>query len=458
MRFSEVRELLDELKGEDSVFKLLETKEWAISELYSLFINTKVKDVARLQEFLSNLKGDESRTISVGGERGVGKSTLVSTALLDNYSDGKIDQINYIRYNVTDGNFKELFKISRTNPKSRVIVIDDILYFMPDWATGRVSNFIRTLDSITKMYYERSPTLLIYVTDTWSPDVFYTICDGVARVAGRQDLLQNLPRPPISKKVHNPHEINIDSEFFGRTYSITEGDYQYYDIAKAFGDVMRSTKGLLATNPRLLRFLINKVGQIYYNGKDAYDPVLFVNDEVLRKFLTHELESKDDVKQFIRNTTNRIREDFSTNMKYLLGQLNPAYNGLSSIPSPDDIEKYDTKFYLNRMASISSGMHKDSEKIEQISGDLKLTTNSYRQKFEHQRHMLVTWEKIPDRKLAKIRDGYSFTEMNAQSFVSQNPLLFTNESYGPVKELLENPHKAIGKLIEKRVNAGLPVY
>lgn len=297
MSFYELERRLDSLKGEESVFKLYgEGRRDEIKQINQAFLDSGVYDVKKLNEFVGF--GVQGRVAGVNGPKGVGKSTVLSTAALSALIDGKVEALRYFRYDPTSQSFKKMFHEGDEYGSRSLTVMDDVHYFFPDFVEnvfrkGSVryfDNFVRQLIEINKpMLREerngpngRKSKSLVYVSDTFSFQALKSSYDKLLFAANRGDLIQLLPDLTKKGGSWSKLEMDLDGEFYGKTYATAGGDPALYDAALAFGNKISEETGLLATNPRYLKMLI---GGLKESGAQL-DPLFFKNAKVMSVLLS----------------------------------------------------------------------------------------------------------------------------------------------------------------------------
>jgi hypothetical protein len=205
--------------------------------------------------------------VELGGQKGVGKSVAVSSSVVSAYIDEKIKYVNYLRYNKESGNFDSLFFKGDPDAGKRVVIIDDIHYFLPDFHqnvlvegnVGNLDRFVQNLIDMTSFYLEEpTNTTMVYVSDTLSYEALRKIYDKMLFAAGRGDLIKLLP-DVTSKGVGGSPHLSLDSEFYGKTYTLLKGKPEIYKTASMFAEIMEEDTGMLARNPRILKQIIDTV-------------------------------------------------------------------------------------------------------------------------------------------------------------------------------------------------------
>lgn len=332
MQLNQLETLLDSLKGEESIFRLYQAGRLdEVREVSNTFKSTELPQVAKLYDILFRSRYSRFKVVGVHGEKGVGKSTLASTAILDNYLAGNVDDVHYFRYNSNSQSFDQMFKLINPNPKttkSVVGVLDDIHYFVPDFVTnvfqkGSVTQLDRFTQSLMRinglLRGKNIMSVLLYVSDTHLFHTLRRIYDKLASGADRYDLLELLPRVSgsLSTSSH-PLEIMLDNEFYGKTYAVAGGNKDFYTAARVFGSLMRDETGIFADNPRMLKYIIRQVTGL----GNQMDLGLFREDKLITRILKREIIDEETAKMFFyENVGDSIREFYDELSGYCSGVL-----------------------------------------------------------------------------------------------------------------------------------------
>ncbi len=476
IQLGELEKLLDKLKGEENIFSINKTGkdgEEKIKEISDLFLSTGLKDVSRFDETLQNLKYKRSKAVSVKGEKGTGKSTLVSSLVMKNFYQGNVDEIFYFRYNQDTKKFDQIFSQSRDSPKTRAICLDDILYFTPDWTSGKVSNFVRSLDSVSSLYKEsKHGTILVYVADGPSLNGLLEIYDSVTRSAGRSDVSAKLPWLPPTSKLSNPNEFEVGREFFGKTYSILGGNKDDYHAANLFAELIRKDTGIFANNPRLLKYIINQVGNLKHVINPNFFSHLGITEKLLKGEITVEPKSyfksaQPIVMEFLKNFN---KYDYVVNTKAALNEFLGRFE-----------EEYSEKYIDNLVSSLDALLTEDKKnanldhyKIYKKIGtdsnnfvwsdfgsyerDIRMLINSCRGELERIGIASRDYSPYKRSQIKQYQESYSAVRNAVENYVSKNPVMFSQPDSDKLKELAENPRKFVSDIIKKRLSAGMPVY
>jgi hypothetical protein len=335
MNYSQIEASLDSLKGEESVFRLYKDgKHKELKEINDVFLKTGLYDVSHFNEILANTKNHKTRVVSVDGEKGAGKSTLVSTVALNQLNSKNIDEIRYLRYESQSQRFKELFKVESEDPKTRVTVVDDVHYFVPDCIDGVLvkgsvqcfDRFVTDLFNIDCLFHDpQFSSTLVYISDTHSTAALQKFFDGVLSSADRTDLSTLLPR--VTKT--NSPKITIGKEFYGKTYAVLGGNINQYNAAETFGDVMKEENPNLVVNSRLLKHVIKSVRpfshQINYK--------IFADDEIAKSIVRGESITPDSiVKQIYKRAegiTTELYQQLETERCKAFSEVRPMIDFIS---------------------------------------------------------------------------------------------------------------------------------
>lgn len=296
MQLTELESLLDNLKGEESVFSLYNQGRYGeLEEIYNVFQKTNLTSVSKLSNALDIFLGRP--VYGIFGPKGVGKSTLLSTTLLHYYIKGNIDAINYLRYSPDKDNFETIFRLEKENAKRAVTVFDDIHYSIPKFlhnvfVKGSVrffDNFNAAMVKLNKFIKNYPSSMLIYISDNYG---FKPIRDAYFEVlfaAGRSDLIRLIPGIPTKS-----NEISIDNEFYARTFSILGGNPKTYEVASRFGEVLELEHNKLFTTPRALKILIGELSNI-----QTEETPIFHDLNIFGKIIRNEIKNKENlVKHF----------------------------------------------------------------------------------------------------------------------------------------------------------------
>jgi len=520
MRYSQLEALLDSLKGEESVFRLYEQgKNVELKEVYRVFLEAQLYTVTRFNEILANLRKNPSRVVGVKGEKGTGKSTLVSTAVINYYLSGNIDDLRYLRYEPATQKFEELFQVKKHNPKSRVIVVDDIHYFVPDFIgdvfiKGSVTyfdKFVNDLWNIYRLYKDRHfKSVLIYVSDTHSLPALQRCFDKILFKAGRGDLIKLFPKVSGRGTISSSYEIEVDKEFYGKTYAKLRGNIRLYDTANIFGSLIEKETGILTTNPRLLKYLIRLIRK--YGRR--IDTKLFIDDEIATKIVRGELVNPTEVIDHIYKRASELVKEFYSHLensrleaigalkrlslelpesqkiferKFLgiekstekmikslerQGKKTDLGEELYTIPTTEDMVK-EWEVHAKVASSLSSLISDTSNKIaqpigsftkasrnfeyvmrneniilEKLGRDVERLSRSYRTRLEDVKDGLKSHKKVLEKskRLDKYPKIYVEVKNWVENFTSKQPILFTTLDTERIKNLLDDPREAIRRI------------
>lgn len=314
MQLTKLETLLDNLKGEESVFGLYNQGRYGeLEEIHDTFQRTGLGSVRKLSSALENFSGRS--VYGLYGQKGVGKSTLLSTVLLDHYRKNQIDAINYLRYNSATDNFDSIFRLAKGGARRAVTVLDDVHYSIPKFlhnvfVRGSVSFFDRFNSAMTKLnssLKDYPSSVMIYVSDDYGFKLLRDTYFEILFAAGRSDLIRFLPTAPGKS-----NEINIDNEFYTRTYSIVGGNPSTYEAANRFGEVLELEYGNLLTTPRALKILIKELGDTR-----TEDTPIFHDLQLFGKIMRNEVSEKrhlsDYFSQKVREELIRYRDEVLTN-------------------------------------------------------------------------------------------------------------------------------------------------
>jgi len=340
MDFYQLEQRLDSLKGEESVFKLYrEGKYGDVKDINQALLGSGLYNVRKLKQFVEF--EEQGRVLGVVGEKGVGKSTVLSAAALSALIDGKVKALRYFRYDPTSQSFQKMFHEGDEYDSRSVTVVDDVHYFFPEFVEnvfrkGSVryfDAFVRQLIDINKPMLQemekpsgsRKSKSLVYVSDTFSFGALKSSYDKLLFAANRGDLIQLLPDLTKKGSSWSKLEIDLDGEFYGKTYAAAGGDPALYDAAFAFGNRIREETGILATNPRYLKMLI---GSLKESGAQL-DPLFFRDAKFMSVLLSgdHKAaeinriynERLEDIAQRLVSDSHRMIKDASGRIRKVLG-------------------------------------------------------------------------------------------------------------------------------------------
>lgn len=320
LELAQLESMLDSVKGEESVFKLYQESRYEdIRKINDVFLQTGISDVRKATELISGERHLKIKNpvINVRGDKGVGKSTLVSTSAIKGYMDGKISRLRYFRYNPTTSNFERLLTLGEPESTPVITVVDDILYFFPDFqknvlVKGNISyldNFIKQLINMSSPTRQRGvEATLVYVSDTHSFDALKKSYDNILFAAKRGDLVKLLPdiQP---RRGNNPQvEMILDSEFYGKTYAYLGGDIKVYKAAELFADIINRNTGMITKSPRLLRKIIKET-------KDFLPQIelkIFQDPNITAKIFNREIRTKQEIDRYydeeLRKAHQKLKE------------------------------------------------------------------------------------------------------------------------------------------------------
>jgi hypothetical protein len=411
MNWKECNQLLDSLKGEESVFALYQkgrTKE--LEELYEIFLRTNLYSVTKLDRLLAGENNRKRNVACVYGEKGTGKSTVVSVAALVNFEKGNIKELHYHRYEPNKNQFDELFESKKQDGKRIVIIIDDLHYFVGDFAKSLLSGKVSHLDKFLSELREvntlstSDSSLLLYITDEHSTYYLYRILSNLVSPFDREDLLALFPQ--VSKSTN---EILVDEKFFGRTYSLLGGKEKLYAACKVNikivnEEIQSESKVPLKINtPRMFKILMKELDL----------------DEELQSIYE---EYPWLVEAIIHDTAKELIQDLEK-MRYQLAQ----------------------EFYDNVEKSVTllrTRLREDTNPIDGLT-KLKEIIEKYERKIEPLNERIWTCymilfknREIPE-KICKV---YEKAKKIIKNTVSQHPSLFSQQDINELEEL-KDPEK-----------------
>jgi len=352
MEITELEKLLDSLKGEESIFNLFNSgRHEELDDIHQTFTGAQVYTISRLNEAIQRIEESGANSIiSLTGEPGIGKSTLLSTLLVNHHLFGSLNQIDYFRYDPVFQSFVEIFK-SKKGEGPRAVVLDDVHYFLPDFVNnvivkGSVTQFDRFVGSLQQInsLLRKRPKIgsaLVYVTDTHGFRVLRDAFNSILTAADREDLTSLLPNLPHNNTA-TKFEIGLDTEFFGKTYAFAGGNIDFYNAALSFGELIREDTGLLGTNARLLRHSIGQVRSF----KEQMDMRFFEDQDVAKSILKGQRVDPDTLGITYED---RMRDSLEGLNERILEPVSDAITNLSELKS----EMYD---YLHTFAK-----HTDEE-------------------------------------------------------------------------------------------------
>ena len=336
MEMLQIEKLLDSLKGEESIFRLFKNgKYFELAELYKTFLSAEVHTPYQINETLNAVAQERKNAlISITGEPGVGKSTLLSTLLVNNYLRGNLDQIHYLRYDPALKDFGEIFNISRGDGRGmKAVVIDDILYFLPELVSnvivrGSVSQFDKF---VGKMQYVndlatrsgRSGSVVVYVSDTYGLRTLQKALGKILLAAERSDLASVLPTLARQNKPRR-YETSVGTEFFAQTYALAGGGIEDYNAALFFGDQIKEDSGLFGTNARLMRYLIDQV-RLHKGNTDAR---FFADQDLAKKIFRGESITSKDIDDDFQS---RLGDSFEGLEDAVSGPIQLTYQNFSDL-------------------------------------------------------------------------------------------------------------------------------
>ena len=270
MRWKELEKLLENPKGEDNIFNLYNSgRVDKIEELYKVFLATGLPAVLRLDELLSKGGLRKNDVGYVYGKKGIGKSTLVSTAAIVNHLHKNVKDIYYHRYNPDAKKFEEVFKSEGQDGKTTLIVLEDIHYFLPDLVEDMLKSKLSSLDNyigewmkINKLM-STGRSILMYVSDEHSLELLRTIISNVVEISGWDELPRLLF--PLSPKSKPSYQEKVDEKFFHKTYTLVKGDTKLYKgwdvLARISEEKIKKERGypVSVRTPRMFKFLTSKL-------------------------------------------------------------------------------------------------------------------------------------------------------------------------------------------------------
>jgi archaellum component FlaC len=499
MRWKELENLLENPKGEDNIFNLYNSgKEDKIKELYYVFLDTRLPAVLDLDELLSKGGPRKKNVGCVYGKKGIGKSTLVSTAAIVNHLNKNVKDIYYHRYNPIAKKFEEVFKSERENGKNRVIVLEDIHYFLPDLIDdilkGKLSpldNYIGELIKINKLM-EEGPSILIYVSDEHSLEFLRSIISNIAEISG-WDELSRLLFPP-SPKSRPCYQRKIDEEFFGKTYALLKGDIKLYNVwnvaTKISEEKIKTELGypVSVRTPRMFKVLMRKLGKIEKELLKLYEDPLFIEallQDSVEEFFESLNKTKEETIQKMyrelgeillqfRKELNKSEEEmnklenkirgYKTDLKELREKVNMWNENIEALANEHGVlgnwenilnavveHKIEVKNrFIKRYKEekIHEGLKREIQNqtklFQDFLEDLESTANTYKRKVENLDEKIKYYTELYSivkknwpYATSKVREICEKVEEIALNVIKENPILFSRQDVDKLRELLD---------------------
>jgi hypothetical protein len=309
--FNELSALLEHPKGEENIIKLFKDGKYeTIKKINKQFNDTGIYDVCKLNELFQREIPSSGKMTGVFGPKGCCKSTVASTDAFTSYIDGKSDDLRHLRYDPKTGKSQTLFSEHVQNPKNRDVILDDISYLAPSLAEGLLSKgSVRMLDEFTnslvdldEIINEKGVKTKVYcISDANSLKALQSIFTKVMCMAGQEELVSLLPR--VSKQ-----EVNIDEEFFGKTYARLGGKKDAYEASAVLAELINEKNPKVTASPRLLKQLIDAAQK-----HDSINYKIFRDKIVAKEIIAGRSKTPQDIQSHINqravDAVQRVREE-----------------------------------------------------------------------------------------------------------------------------------------------------
>ena len=250
MRWKELEENLSDLRGERSIIRCYKEGNYEfIESLSSLYKRIPNPAVSRLEKLFLPLH-PSIKTLYMVGRKGIGKSTLVATMVLDRVIEGDYGVV-YASYESQEKDVKVLLEESG---KRKVAILDNCHYAIYDWMKefDKPSSFERFIEIMRKLdEFAKSGDKVIYISERETENFISEVVNFLIGVE-RDDLIYNSMKAfPVSRTVE------VRRELTEKVISQAEGG-EIYRVGSRIGKAISEQIGI-ENSPRFNRIIVRNL-------------------------------------------------------------------------------------------------------------------------------------------------------------------------------------------------------